>query len=59
MCLGEDADISYPLLCAVEVLGVLGGCGERGFIWMPWVVSKFEWYGLSSSSAFEFMDDMP
>lgn len=35
MFFGEDADPSYPLLYAVEVLGVLGGCGERGFIWMP------------------------
>ena len=32
MRLGEDVGKSYPLPNAVEVLGVLGGCGERGFI---------------------------
>lgn len=58
MCFGEGADKSYPLLYAVDVLGVLGGCDERGFIWIPWVVSKLEWYGPSSSSAFECMDDI-
>ena len=55
MRFGEEVDRLYPLLYAVEVRGVLGGCGERGFIWIPWVVSKFGWYGLSSSSELEWM----